>query len=642
LPGIKQLAYTATVIFSLQASVLLSAPQTEELAADGLFDRLVGDVAGDLVEGVRVGRHADKTRLVIDLAREVQYRYQRGDNELVFELAWSDESPTLDSATVMTSLDFAKTAVSGVSIQRQEGGGARITIALVQPARAESFDLQPYADRSYRLVVDVFYKDSNGNEEYMVATAAVANKSVTSGHIQVPEEKLVVSSGVDTESIVASVSSMAASSLPPNKRDTTATSSESTNTSFSGTWEHEWAINSVSGQSQKFESMIEPEWDVSFSNGIKATIVGRLRFDGVGDLGPNAYTSFNYSQASAPLYNTQAASLTLRELYFDIPLSNSYLRLGKQQVVWGESDGIKVLDVVNPQSFREFILDDFEDSRIPLWMVNWELPLGDSANLQVLWIPDLNYDELAEAGTPYFVTSPQLVPDLSSSQSIQFLEPEKPDDIWQDGDWGLKLSSLVGNWDVSLQYLYQYGDAPVFYRYRGEDLSTVVAPAYERTHLVGSTFSNTFSDFTVRAELAYKSDTFQISDNDVNDGIETSSEFSSVLGLDWQASSDVLLSAQWFYSFLLDYERSIVRDENEQIASLLFQSDFNNGNWQLQALSLYSLNNKDMLFQFKLRYWLYSNMEIWIGSDMFRGTQRGLFGQFDEQDRVLMGFNYGF
>jgi hypothetical protein len=642
LPGIKQLAYTATVIFSLQASVLLSAPQTEELAADGLFDGLVGDVAGDLVEGVRVGRHADKTRLVIDLAREVQYRYQRGDNELVFELAWSDESPTLDSATAMTSLDFAKTAVSGVSIQRQEGGGVRITIALVQPARAESFDLQPYADRSYRLVVDVFYKDSNGNEEYMVATAAVANKSVTSGHIQVPEEKLVVSSGVDTESIVASVSSMAASSLPPNKRDTTATSSESTNTSFSGTWEHEWAINSVSGQSQKFESMIEPEWDVSFSNGIKATIVGRLRFDGVGDLGPSAYTSFNYSQASAPLYNTQAASLTLRELYFDIPLSNSYLRLGKQQVVWGESDGIKVLDVVNPQSFREFILDDFEDSRIPLWMVNWELPLGDSANLQVLWIPDLNYDELAEAGTPYFVTSPQLVPDLSSSQSIQFLEPEKPDDIWQDGDWGLKLSSLVGNWDVSLQYLYQYGDAPVFYRYRGEDLSTVVAPAYERTHLVGSTFSNTFSDFTVRAELAYKSDTFQISDNDVNDGIETSSEFSSVLGLDWQASSEVLLSAQWFYSFLLDYERSIVRDENEQIASLLFQSDFYNGNWQLQALSLYSLNNKDMLFQFKLRYWLYSNMEIWIGSDMFRGTQRGLFGQFDEQDRVLMGFNYGF
>ena len=206
----------------------------------------------------------------------------------------------------------------------------------------------------------------------------------------------------------------------------------------------------------------------------------------------------------------------------------------------------------------------------------------------------------------------------------------------------MKLSSLVGNWDVSLQYLYQFGDAPIFYRYEGEDFNTVVAPAYERTHLVGSTLSNTFRDFTLRAELAYKSDTFQISDEFSNDGIEQSGEFSSVLGLDWQASSDVLLSAQWFYSYLFDYQRSIVRDETEQLASLLLQSNFDNASWQLQALSLYSLNNEDLLFQLKLKYWLESNLEIWIGTDVFHGTQRGIFGQFDQQDRVLAGFEYGF
>jgi hypothetical protein len=637
LPSIKQLAFAATVIFSLQATALLSAPQSEDVVVDGLVDRL----AGDLVEGVRIGRHSDKTRLVIDMAREVQYQYQRQDNELVFELAWNTESPPLGSPYEMASLDLTKTALSSVSIQRQEGDGARIIIALAQPANIESFDLRPHADRSYRLVVDVFHGGSHGSENHTDATAVAANEPVPSGHIRAPKGKFMVSMPADSEGVASSASSIAGS-LPPIKRGNTTPSSASINTSFSGTWEHEWAINSVSGRSQKFESMIEPEWGISFSNGIKATIVGRIRVDGVGDLGPNAYKSFNYSKASAPLYNTQAASLTLREFYFDIPLPNSYLRLGKQQVVWGESDGIKVLDVVNPQSFREFILDDFEDSRIPLWMVNWELPLGDSANLQVLWIPDLSYDELAEMASPFFVTAPQLLPDLSTSQSVQFLEPEKPDDIWQDGDWGLRLSSLMGNWDVSLQYLYQYGDTPVFYSYQRDDLSTVVAPAYERTHLVGSTFSNTFSDFTVRAEVAYKSDTFQISDEDANDGIETSSEFSSVLGLDWRASSDILLSAQWFYSFLLDYQRNIVRDKNEQLASLLFQSDFDNGNWQLQALSLYSLNNKDMLFQFKLRYWLDSNMEVWVGSDIFRGTQYGLFGQFDQQDRVLVGFKYGF
>jgi len=50
------------------------------------------------------------------------------------------------------------------------------------------------------------------------------------------------------------------------------------------------------------------------------------------------------------------------------------LRLGKQQIVWGETDGLKLLDVMNPQNFREFILDEFEDSRLPLWSVKYTVP----------------------------------------------------------------------------------------------------------------------------------------------------------------------------------------------------------------------------------------------------------------------------
>ncbi len=37
----------------------------------------------------------------------------------------------------------------------------------------------------------------------------------------------------------------------------------------------------------------------------------------------------------------------------------SYFTFGKQQVVWDKADVLKVLDVVNPQSFRELILEDF-------------------------------------------------------------------------------------------------------------------------------------------------------------------------------------------------------------------------------------------------------------------------------------------
>ena len=69
----------------------------------------------------------------------------------------------------------------------------------------------------------------------------------------------------------------------------------------------------------------------------------------------------------------------LRELFVQGKIGPAWLRAGKQQVVWGQADGLKVLDVVDPQDFREFILPTFEDSRIPLWTLNTEIPIGAGA-----------------------------------------------------------------------------------------------------------------------------------------------------------------------------------------------------------------------------------------------------------------------
>lgn len=73
----------------------------------------------------------------------------------------------------------------------------------------------------------------------------------------------------------------------------------------------------------------------------------------------------------------------LRELYVDTELGGWDLRLGKQQVVWGTADGIKLLDIINPTDFRELNQNAFEDSRIPVWMINAEHNF-DRGNLQLI------------------------------------------------------------------------------------------------------------------------------------------------------------------------------------------------------------------------------------------------------------------
>jgi hypothetical protein len=92
-----------------------------------------------------------------------------------------------------------------------------------------------------------------------------------------------------------------------------------------------------------------------------------------------------------------------RELYVDTSAGGWDLRLGKQQVVWGTADGMKLLDIINPTDYRELNQNAMEDSRIPIWMINAERNVGESGNIQLIVsqveenkIPGLNADGDAE------------------------------------------------------------------------------------------------------------------------------------------------------------------------------------------------------------------------------------------------------
>jgi len=97
-----------------------------------------------------------------------------------------------------------------------------------------------------------------------------------------------------------------------------------------------------------------------------------------------------------PVYDTEAPNEDLkghklysqndylREAYVDTSAGDWDLRLGKQQVVWGTADGIKLLDIINPTDFRELNQNAVEDARIPVWMANAEYYFENGSNLQLI------------------------------------------------------------------------------------------------------------------------------------------------------------------------------------------------------------------------------------------------------------------
>ncbi len=409
----------------------------------------------------------------------------------------------------------------------------------------------------------------------------------------------------------------------------------------SGLFETEISVGTESGNARKAEFILTPEIGMDLTPSTRLTVIARQRGDVVDELEPGQPGQANRSEFSERWFANDHVDLELREAFIDTEIGNTFLRIGKQQIVWGQADGLKVLDILNPQSFREFILDDFEDSRIPLWALNAEIPVGD-AMLQLLWIPDKTYDDIPESGAAYEFTSPLLVPQAPPGIPVTITPLQRPDDFFADSDVGAKIALFVGGWDVSFNYAYHYFDRPVTRR-EISPTGITVRQDYERTHLLGGTASTVFGDFTFRGEVGYSSDRYFLT-NDITDadGVARSGEISYVLGLDYQGWRDWFVSAQFFQSIITDSAPGLVRDDVDTTVTLLVRRDFMNDSLQVEALLIQSLNQDDGVLQASLSYEWRSNVELKLGADIFYGNSNGIFGQFDNNDRVSMGIEIGF
>jgi hypothetical protein len=410
---------------------------------------------------------------------------------------------------------------------------------------------------------------------------------------------------------------------------------------FSGMLKSQTSFNTSENELQQQEWQLDIEYDTGLWGGdLKA--IGRLRFDTVDDLNQSS-TADTFAAVAQPFATKDWGSIELRELYWETFGENSFWRIGKQQVVWGEADGLKLLDVINPQNFREFVLDDFDDSRIPLWMLNAEFNLTENGVLQVLWIPDTTVHNLAPVGSPYAFTSSSIVPDPEGDIAVQLDPARAPASPIKDSDIGLRYTDFLGGWDISLNYLYHYVDEPVVrtsIKINSAVPHILVTQDYARSHLLGGTASSALGDWTIRAELAFETNRYHRTKQSLP-GVLQANQWSSVIGLDYQGWSDQFISVQWFQTRINAAQTELIEDRQEDSVTFLWESKFMNDTLTAKWLQIHSIDHGDGVFRPKLTYNLQSNLDIYISADVFYGNKDELFGQFDQGDRVSIGFEWG-
>jgi len=134
-----------------------------------------------------------------------------------------------------------------------------------------------------------------------------------------------------------------------------------------------------------------------------------------------------YSSLTSEGRNALAYENSLREAYVDLSLANAPLsfRLGRQQVIWGESDQFRLMDIINPiDTTWHLQQEDWDKLRIPLWMMKGLWDMGDvgpisNAFTEVVWNPG----DFMPGNKVSFLPAPWALPIANPTRSGQIQVP---------------------------------------------------------------------------------------------------------------------------------------------------------------------------------------------------------------------------
>lgn len=361
-----------------------------------------------------------------------------------------------------------------------------------------------------------------------------------------------------------------------------------------------------------------------FNEYMKWKISGRFDYDAAYDL-----SSF-YPPA---VRQDQRYDLFLRENYLDISAGNFDFRLGRQHVIWGEMVGLFFADVVSARDMREFILPSFDIMRIPQWAMRAEYT-KNNIHAEVLWIPVPTIDESGKPGADFYPGPLR--------GTANFLAEDRSGRNVGNSNYGLRLSYLKNGWDMSGFYYHSLDASPTFYRVSGATEPLVFQARHDKIDQVGATFAKDFGSVVLKGELVYTDGRkFNVTRPTAIDGLARQNILDYVIGLDFSLPAETRLNLQFFQRAYFGHDPDLIADKRESGASILLNGKI----WhklEAQALVIHSLNRSDWMFRPRLTWNFEKNWRWVLGADVFGGQPTGLFGRFNNNDRVYTEMRYSF
>src|SRR3989338_5377662 len=357
-------------------------------------------------------------------------------------------------------------------------------------------------------------------------------------------------------------------------------------------------------------------------------ITGRFYYDLVYNLAHNFPNNVD---------SDQRQEVELRDTYFDYSDGPFDIRLGKQQIVWGEAVGLFFADVVNAKDLREFILPEFDLIRIPQWGIDAEYT-KKNFHAEFLWLPILEFNKIGVRGAEFEFPYP-----VPEGTVFTATDPAQPKNSFKNSETGMRLSYLLNGWDISAFYLYTWEKFPIYYRSIASGAYNF-SPSYKRLHTTGLTFARELNDIIYKGEFVMTPQGyFPLFDDTDKDGITRKDYLDYLLGIDFTVLSKIDNNIQFMQRIIFDYDKHLV-NENPVRNSISYRISrgFLDDTLNAEFLIIASLMEKDFLYRPKITYTFGNNWKFRIGMDIFKGEPSGVFGKFKKKSRVYSEVTFSF
>ena len=347
----------------------------------------------------------------------------------------------------------------------------------------------------------------------------------------------------------------------------------------------------------------------------------------------------------------------LREGYLRLDLGKLGVKIGRQQIAWGQADGIIVADQVSPFDLENFIVPKFDEIRLGVDGLQLTYYFDSGRELDLVYLVEFTSPDFPEEDSPWrFVTDDQLDAIARSlgvpvPPSIRIGATDSPPDGLDHGEGGVRFKSYDAAADWAVGYFYSWDDRP----YLDIDPAAGRAtPTHERYHLVTANVVAPAGPALLKLESALELDRRLNAFNagTANDGFASKENvWRTLVGADFKPQVPYWEQPDAGIQLIVDKvfspESGLAQEEDSFLASLRLSAAYRNETIKPWILLIGGLRGDNTWLQARVDYEPLDNWRFTLEGDLFwghayDGDNGGIYGSFHANDGIVASIRWSF